>query len=226
MSDNTLRPPRLAALRYRDFRLLWSGELISMVGSFMQTTAISWHIYELLRGQTYTLSVLGREIELGAEALGLGTLGLVRILPTILFALVGGVMADTRDRRLLMIWTQLAGSVLAGILALVTLSGNATVGVLYLLTAASGALRAFDEPARQSIIPQLVPREHLTNAVSLNTLLWQVGTIVGPATAGVMIARLEIGQVCLVNAGSYALPSNAHRAGATGFNRFTLLSNP
>ena len=85
--------PRMVALRYRDFRFLWLGEMVSTTGSQMQLFAINWHIFELLRGQTFTVNLLGNAVELGAEAFGLGMLGLVRVIPIVLFALVGGVAA-------------------------------------------------------------------------------------------------------------------------------------
>ena len=83
--------PRLAALRYRDFRLLWFGLLVSITGSQMQLTAVNWHIYQLLRGESYHFSILGLQLNLGAEALGLGALGLVRVLPIIIFGMIGGM---------------------------------------------------------------------------------------------------------------------------------------
>lgn len=114
---NDTPEPRLAALRYRDFRLLWLGQLVSQMGTQMQFIAVNWHVYRLLRDESYTLSLFGRTIELGVEAMGLGVLGLVRVLPVMLFALVGGMLADTRDRRLLLIQTQLVAAVLALVLA-------------------------------------------------------------------------------------------------------------
>src|SRR5258707_11671162 len=109
--------PRLVALRYRDFRLLWLGLLISVTGSQMQLAAVNWHIYQLLRDMTYTFSIFGTQIDVGAAALGLGGLGLVLVLPIIVFGVVGGVMADTYDRRKLMMFTQSTAAILAGILA-------------------------------------------------------------------------------------------------------------
>ena len=103
MRQTTTSTPRLVALQHRDFRLFWFGQLVSTIGSQMQLAAIDWHVYTLLRGREYTISLFGREVDLGAEALGLGSLGLVRILPIFVFALLGGMLADTRDRRWLMI---------------------------------------------------------------------------------------------------------------------------
>jgi MFS family permease len=198
-----LSTQRLVALQHRDFRLLWLGQLVSITGSQMQIVAVDWHIYQLLRGQTYTLELFGWTIPLQAEALGLGLLGLVRVLPIILLALLGGVLADTRDRRQLMIWTQGAASFFAALLAIITLTGYESVAAIYLLTAAGAAAMAFDNPARQSIVPNLVPREHLSNAVSLNTLMWQIATIAAPALAGLLVGTFNIGLVYVLNALSF-----------------------
>lgn len=196
-------PSRLAALRYRDFRLLWLGLLVSITGSQMQLTAVNWHIYQLLRGERYQFSLLGLNLDLSAEALGLGALGLVRVLPIILFGLVGGMLADTYDRRKLMMVTRTLAAVLAGILALVTLTGQETIPAIYLLTSALAATIAFDNPARQALVPNLIPREHLANAVSLNTLMFQFATILGPYFAGQLIAVSNIGLVYAINAGAF-----------------------
>lgn len=193
----------MAALRYRDFRLIWFGRLLSTIGAQMQLIAINWHIFDLLRDQTYTISLFGQTVNLGAEALGLGTLGLVRIIPIALFALWGGVLADTRNRRQLMIWVQIISAILAAILAGLTMSGHITIPLIYLLTAAGSAAAAFDEPSRQSIVPNLVPEEHLGNAVSLNTMLWQLATIAGPGLAGLLLGIYGVGFVYLINALSF-----------------------
>jgi MFS family permease len=174
---------RLPALRYRDFRLVWTGELVSTIGSQMQLYAIDWHIFQLLRGQT----VQAGGIVLSAEALGLGLLGLARIVPIILFALAGGMLADSYDRRKVMIATRIVAGILAGILAFITLTGQVTTGAIYFMTALASGVAAFDNPARQSLVPNLVPREHLSNAVSLNTLMWQMAMIVAPAMTGILI---------------------------------------
>ncbi len=184
---------RLAALQYRDFRLLWFGRLLSNTGSQMQIIAINWHIFEILRGQEYVLTLFGREVAFGAEALGLGTVGLARVIPIVIFALIGGILADTRDRRTLLIWVQSASALFAVVLAVLTLTDSINLPLIYLLTAAGAAAAAFDEPARQSIVANLVPRKHFSNAVSLNTLLWQIATIAGPAMAGVFVAQFDVG---------------------------------
>lgn len=174
---------RLPALRYRDFRFVWTGELVSTVGSQMQLYAIDWHIFQLLRGQT----IQAGGITLSAEALGLGLLGLSRVIPIIIFALIGGLLADSQDRRKVMIGTRIVAAGLAGFLAFITLTGQVTTTAIYMLTALASGVAAFDNPARQSLVPNLVPREHLSNAVSLNTLMWQIATIIGPALTGLLI---------------------------------------
>jgi len=197
--------PRLAALRHRDFRLFWGGELVSSVGSQMQIVAINWHVYQLLQGTTFTLAFFGHQVPVSAPALGLGLLGLVRVSPIIIFGLLGGLLADRFDRRKLILTCNIASAALAVALAAITLTGHITLLALYGLTAAGIAVEAFDEPAQNSLAPQLVPREHLTNAVSLNSLIWMIGTILGPALAGVTIAHLAIGLVYALNALSFVL---------------------
>jgi MFS family permease len=195
--------PRLAALRYRDFRLLWFGRLLSTTGTQMQLIAVNWHIFDLLRGQSYTVSLLGYSFDLGAEALGLGTVGLVRVVPIILFSLLGGMLADTRDRRQLLIWVQSASVLFSALLAGLTLTGRINVPLIYLLTAGGAAVFALDEPARQSIVPNLVPRRHLANAISLGTLLRFLATVVGPALAGILVSLFDVGIVYAIDALSF-----------------------
>ena len=194
---------RFVALRHRDFRLLWFGRLVSAVGSNMQLIAVNWHVVELLSGQTYPLSFGPWSVELDAEALGLGTLGLVRIVPIIVFALLGGMVADNVDRRRILLWTQSASLLFSGALAFLTLSGQASVGWVYLLSAAGAAATAFDEPARQSLVPNIVPRADLTNAVSLTTLLHYISRVMGPGIAGVLIGVSGVGTVYVVDAFSF-----------------------
>lgn len=166
------------ALRYRDFRLFWSGLFVSVIGSQMQLIAINWHIFNLLRGQTYTAEILGRSIELSAQALGLGTLGLVRVIPIILFALFGGMLADTRNRRTLLLFTEGFDVVIAAILAYLTLTGQATVLHIYIITAMLAAMNALEGPSRQSLVPHLVPAEHFANAISVQTLMMTVAAVI------------------------------------------------
>ena len=203
LQPNDGEPRRLVALTNRDFRLFWSGQLISNVGSEMQLIAINWHVFTLLRNQSVILSFFGRDLTLGAEALGLGAVGLVRIVPIAIFALAGGMLADVRDRRTMIIWTQSVAAFFAIVLAGITLAGRESLFFIYLLTALTSATQAFESPAKQSLVPNLVPRHHLTNALSLNTLVFHISTIVGPAIAGVMVVSVDIGVVYGVNALSF-----------------------
>jgi MFS family permease len=197
---NVQFPP---ALRYRDFRLFWSGLFISVIGSQMQLIAINWHIYDLLRGETVTVEIFGRVIELGAQALGLGTLGLVRVIPIIIFALFGGMLADTRNRRSLLLFTEGFDVAIAAILAVLTLTGRATVGHIYLITALLAAMNALEGPSRQSLIPHLVPAEHFSNAVSVQTLMFTIAAVIGPALAGLIVGYFNVGYVYALNALSF-----------------------
>ena len=191
---------RLVALRYRDFRYYWLGEMLYTISSQMQLFAINWHIFELLRGQTFNVNLFGNEIQMGSEAFGLGLLGLARVIPVFLFALFGGVLADALDRRAVMIGTHIVSALLAGSLALLTLSDQIDIRAIYLLTALGAAAIAFDFPARQSIVANLVEARYLSNAISLNLLVMQVATIVGPAVAGILVAKFNTGLVYCANA--------------------------
>jgi len=196
-------PSRFVALRHRDYRLMWAGQFVSLIGTQMQFVAINWHIYRLLQGATFSFDLFGQQITLGSEALGLGGVGLARIVPIMIFALIGGALADVLDRRKLLIVTSCAAAFFAGLLALLRFTGQDSVGAIYLLTAAGAAITAFSGPAFQAILPNLVPREDLTNAISLNSLMRQVGTIIGPALAGLLIGAADIGWVYATNAVSF-----------------------
>jgi MFS family permease len=175
------------ALRYRDFRLLWLGQLISQTGSAMQILAINWHI-----------SVLTNY-----DPLALGLVGLSRVVPIVFFSLIGGAVADARERRQLMIITQAAMAFTAIVLGLITDLGLQVVWPIYVLNALAASAWAFDSPARQSLIPSLVPREHLANAMSLNQIMFQTATIVGPPMAGFLIGAHSISIVYWLNALSF-----------------------
>jgi MFS family permease len=177
------------ALRHRNFRLLWIGLLISFCGSFMQAAAILWHVSLLVPDDR--------------RALALGMVGLVRIVPVVFFSLISGVAADAFDRRRLMLVTQCLMAALAGVLALLTFRGLSAVWPVYLLAACSSAAGAFDLPARQALVPSLVPREHLPNAISLNTIMVQIASVGGPALGGAIIAEAGVGWAYLFNALSY-----------------------
>jgi MFS family permease len=180
------RKAAFSSLRHRDFRLLWMGQIISVTGSQMQLAAINWHIY-LLTG----------------SALSLGLVGACRALPIIVCSLAGGVVADVVDRRRLMMATQTLMLTCSAILALVTFRGLKHVWPIFLLTSIASAAWAFDTPARQALMPTLVPLKDFPNAVSLSMLMFQVGLIVGPPLAGFVLASYGPGVVYTINAASF-----------------------
>jgi MFS family permease len=152
----------------------------------MQDTTIRWHLYGLTH-----------------SAVALGLIGLCRFVPIVLCSLFGGALADAKDRRNIMLLTQSALAVSAAILAYLTHSGKITPTMIYGMSALSAAALAFDSPARQSLIPNLVPRRHYPNAVSLNSTVMKVATVVGPSLAGVLLARGHLALLYGINAVSY-----------------------
>lgn len=159
------------ALRHRDYRYLALSQGVSLIGTQMQVAAINWHVY-LLTG----------------SALALGTLGLTRVIPLILFSLWGGIVADRHDRKRVIFLAQSALAVLACALAWATWRAHDTLWLLYAINAAGAAASAFDNPARQALIPRLVPASQLSGALSLNLSAFNLATIAGPALAGLILA--------------------------------------
>jgi MFS family permease len=179
----------LVALQHRNFRLLWLGLLISFSGSLMQSAAILWHVSLLVPADQ--------------RALALGMVGLVRVVPVIVFSLLSGVAADVFDRRRLMLVTQTVMAIFAAALAALTWRGLESVWPVYAIAAASSAAGAFDMPARQALTPNLVPREHLANALTLNTIMFQVAAVIGPALGGIVIGQLGVTWAYAFNAVSF-----------------------
>jgi len=175
-----------AALRHRDFRLLWLAQIVSVTGSQMQFVAINWHVYLLTK-----------------SAFALGLVGLFRGVPIIICSLAGGVFADAIDRRRLMVVTQTIMLASAGLLTAFTFAGLESVWPIYILSGIASAASAFDVPARQALLPTLVPVEDFPNAVSLGILVFNVATIAGPAVAGFLLAGSGPGVIYAVNAFSF-----------------------
>ena len=174
------------ALQHRNFRLLWTGQLISFSGSNMQTAALLWHVSLL--------------VPAAQRPIALGMVGLVRLMPIIFFSIAGGTVADASDRRRVMWLTQTGMAATAVALAVLTFYGVEHPWPIYSLAAIGAAFGAFDSPARQALMPTLVPREHLPNAISLNAIMVQVASVTGPAIGGLVIATLGVGWVYAVNA--------------------------
>jgi MFS family permease len=179
----------VVALQHRNFRLLWIGLLLSFTGSMMQSAALLWHVTLLVPPER--------------RAMALGLVGLARVAPIAVFSLISGVVADAWDRRRLMLCTQAAATVTAVILAVLTFSGLSDVWPLYVLAAASAAIGAFDLPARHALLPMLVPRAHLSNAITLNMIMFQIASVAGPALGGLVIATSHVGWVYVSNAVSF-----------------------
>ena len=155
----------------------------------MQTAALLWHVSTLVAPSQ--------------RGLALGAVGLVRVVPIVVFSLLSGVVADAVNRRRLMLVTQSAMALVAAVLAVYAFRGGVHVWPLYALSALGAAAGAFDGPARQSLIPTLVPRADLPNAISLNTIMFQVAAVIGPSIAGILIATLGVGWVYALNAVSF-----------------------
>jgi len=179
----------VVALTHRNFRLIWFGLLGSFTGSFMQNAALLWHVSLLVPPER--------------RGLALGLVGLSKIVPVVVFSVIAGVLADAWDRRKLMVVTQALSMLVAASLAALTFAGLAAVWPLYLLAALGAAVGAFDLPARQALVPTLVPRAHLPNAISLNSIMLQTASIIGPAAAGFVIAGAGVGWVYVANAVSF-----------------------
>jgi MFS family permease len=176
------------ALRSKRYFYLWLGLLISVAGSQMQWAALHWHI-RTLTGEP--------------NPLALGGIGLARILPVVVFSFIGGPVADTFNRRRVLFITQSTMALVALALAILTFTGHITIWYIYLLTAIQAAAQAFDSPARQAMIPSIVPTKDLPNAFSMSSIAQNTGSIVGPALAGIVIATLGQEYTYLFNAISF-----------------------
>src|SRR5215216_3127948 len=171
------------ALRYRSFTLIWIGLMISIVGSQMQQWALFWHISQLSK-----------------DPIAVSIVGGVRFAAVLTFSLIGGLVADRYNRRAIMLITQSTSMLVALVLGLLTLTGTIRLWHIYALTAIQAAAMAFDLPARQSLVPNLVPRDDLPSAFSLQSIAFNTGAIVGPAMSGVVIGYLGQEAVYFINA--------------------------
>lgn len=174
------------SLHHRRFRLLWIGLGISIAGSQMQLWSLFWHIRELTD-----------------QPIALGGIGLARIVPLVVFSLIGGAIADVANRRKVMFLTQTGMALVAVALGVLTLSGTITLWQIYALTAVQAVAAAFDLPARQALVPNLLPTKDLPNAFSMTSIAFQTGSIIGPALSGLVIASLGLQWVYFINALTY-----------------------
>ena len=176
------------ALRYRQFRLFWSGYITSVAGRRMQLTIVLWHI---------------RQID--DQPILLGSIGLIQFLPILILGLLAGATADVANRRGLLIFTSLGSSILCLVLGLIELSGHVSVWIIYLIVLIGSAIDAFDVPAKSSLVPNIVPNIDLPNAYSLLTIAFQLGSIFGPGLAGIIMGGPGIGYAYLANGIVYLL---------------------
>jgi len=174
------------ALRHRRFFYLWLGLMISVAGTQMQIWALFWHIRDLTD-----------------QPIALGGIGAARILPVILFSLIGGAVADSYNRRTIIFITQTVAALTALTLGLLTDFGHISLWYIYALTAIQAVAIAFDSPARQALVPNLVPAKDLPNAFSMTSIAYQMGSILGPALSGVAIASVGQSAVYYINAASF-----------------------
>src|ERR1041385_7689342 len=182
-----MRPPHpLRALRSRNFQLFFAGQLISLVGTWMQNVAQAWLVYSLT----------------GSSVL-LGLVGFAGQIPVFIFSVPGGIAADRLSRRKVVIATQTASMLLAFALAALTLTHAIQIWHVFVLSALLGMVNAFDIPARQAFLMDMVGREDLINAIALNSAMFNASRVVGPAVAGILVATIGEGWCFFANGVSY-----------------------
>ena len=179
-------PHLLRAFRHRNYRLFFGGQLISLIGTWMQSVAQSWLVYRLT----------------GSSAM-LGVAAFASQAPVLLFATVGGAVADRVDRHRIVVITQTVSMILPLVLAALTLTGTVRVWHVLALAACLGVVNAFDVPARQAFVVDMVGRDDLMNAIALNSSMVNGARVVGPAVAGLLVAEVGEGWCFLLNGISY-----------------------
>ncbi|MGD0963712.1 MAG: MFS transporter [Candidatus Acidiferrales bacterium] len=174
------------SLKHRNFQLFFSGQMISLVGTWMDNIAEAWLVYRLT-----------------GSSLLLGTVAFAGQIPIFLLGPVGGLVADRFDRRSIIVATQTSSMILAFLLAFLTLTKRVTVWEVILLAALLGVVNAFDVPARQSFLVEMVGREDLMNAIALNSSMFNGARVIGPSVAGILVASIGEGWCFFANAVSY-----------------------
>ena len=175
-----------ASLRHRNFRLLWFGTLVSSSGDWMDQIALNWLVYQLTGSAVY-----------------LGVVNFCRLAPILVLTLIGGVIADRLERRRLMFATQSGAMLLALVLAVLVSTGVVNVGLVLLIALGRGVMLSFNQPARLSLISELVPARDLPNAIALNSATLNLSRVLGPAVGGGLIATVGVAGAFYVNAGSF-----------------------
>ncbi len=185
-NDRSRAPSLVRALRHRNFQLFFGGQLVSLVGTWMQTIAQSWLVYRLTD-----------------SALLLGLVGFVGQIPVFILAPVGGAVADRLPRRAVVVATQTAAMLLAFALAALTLTGLVRPWHVFILAGCLGVVNAFDMPARQAFVVEMVDRDDLPNAIALNSSIVNGARVVGPALAGILVGAIGEGYCFLANGVSF-----------------------
>ena len=178
----------LAALSHRNYRFFYIALIVAGLGGQIQRTANVWQVYELTH-----------------STLHLGLTGLAQGLPILILSLIGGVLADRVDRRRLIMVTQAVFGLLALLMAVLTGTGLIQVWHIYIVTIITSALTALNTPARSALIPNLVPKHHLLNAMALNSTVWQISNLLGPALAGACIAYTGLSSTYGVNGAAHLI---------------------
>lgn len=186
IESKPVKAPRFAALQHRNFKLLWSGQIVSNVGTWMQNVAQGWLVLHLTN-----------------SPLWLGMLGLSFALPMIIFPFIGGVVVDRIDRIKLLKVTQTGMMLTAFALAFLTWANLITVWYILAASFIGASFLAFDNPARQALVPDLVPTRDLLNALSLNSATYNGAALLGPAIAGALLGPLGAGSLFFLNGVSY-----------------------
>jgi MFS family permease len=174
------------ALRHRNFRLFFGGQLISLIGTWMQSLALSWLVYRIT-----------------GSAVLLGVVGFVSQIPVFFLATVGGLVADRYPKREIVVGTQTAAMLLAFLLAWLTLSNRVQVWEIIVLSALLGVVNAFDIPARQAFFVEIVGKDDLQSAIGLNSSIFNGARIIGPAIAGILVASIGEGWCFFANGASF-----------------------
>jgi len=183
---NNFLPRSFSALRHKNFRLFWFGQIISLTGTWVQNVARSWLVLQLANSPFI-----------------LGLVAFIGSVPILLFSLLGGVFADRVNKRNLILFTQSSLTILAFILAGLVYFKLIKVWQILILEALSGLAFAFDAPGRQSFVKELVEREDLLNAVALNSFIFNLARMIGPAVSGLLITAVGVATCFFVNGLSF-----------------------
>jgi len=175
-----------SSLKIRNFRAYWFGMFISLVGTWIQTVAQSWLVFQLTN-----------------SAFLLGIAGFLSYIPVLFLSLFGGVVADRMNKRKILIFTQSAFMLLAFLLAVLTQAKIITPYQIMFLAVLNGIVMAFDGPARQAVVAELVEKKHLLNAIALNSIAFNASRIIGPALAGILIASIGMSGCFYINGISF-----------------------